>query len=173
MEKYSMEPIQVVGWEGVFGMLVTLIGMGVLHGAVGQTEKGQGGYFDAREGFYEIFHNRAIAVTSLMIMVSIGYVGLTFLCLWTYADFCPQWFQFLRSQRHTQHFCDSPQYHRHLQNIVHLARIARAGLGVVQVATSPWVCIAGLWHRAVQRDCAATHCRLSAKEKAAGCGACG
>ncbi|KAK5108735.1 hypothetical protein LTR62_007882 [Meristemomyces frigidus] len=72
MEKYSMEPIHVVGWEGVFGCLFTLLGMGVLHGVIGQTAAGQGGYFDAREGFYEIFHNRAIAVTSLMIMVSIG-----------------------------------------------------------------------------------------------------
>ena len=72
MEKYSMDPIQVVGWEGVFGFLVTLIGMGILHAAVGQTASGQGGYFDAREGFYEIFHNRNIAVSSVLIMISIG-----------------------------------------------------------------------------------------------------
>lgn len=72
MEKYSMDPIQVVGWEGLFGFLVTLAGMGVLHAAVGQTAAGQGGYFDAREGFYEMFHHRAIAVTSLLIMISIG-----------------------------------------------------------------------------------------------------
>jgi drug/metabolite transporter (DMT)-like permease len=72
MERYSMEPIQVVGWEGVFGFLVTLLGTGVLHLAVGRTPQGHGGYFDAREGFHQIFTNRAIAVTSLMIMVSIG-----------------------------------------------------------------------------------------------------
>ena len=72
MEKYSMDPIQVVGWEGAFGFLVTLIGMGVLHLAIGRTEKGRGGYFDAREGFHEIFTNRAIAVSSVLIMVSIG-----------------------------------------------------------------------------------------------------
>jgi drug/metabolite transporter (DMT)-like permease len=72
MEKYSMDPIKVVGWEGVFGSLVTLVGMGVLHAAVGQTDAGRGGYFDAREGFYQMFHHPAIAFTSLMIMVSIG-----------------------------------------------------------------------------------------------------
>lgn len=72
MERYSMEPIQVVGWEGVFGFLVTLLGSGVLHLAVGRTARGQGGYFDAREGFHQMFTNRAIAVTSLLIMVSIG-----------------------------------------------------------------------------------------------------
>lgn len=72
MERYSMDPIQVVGWEGVFGFLVTLVGMGVLHAAVGQTPAGKGGYFDAREGFHELFHNPAIGVTSLLIMISIG-----------------------------------------------------------------------------------------------------
>ncbi|KAK3064433.1 hypothetical protein LTR53_018497, partial [Teratosphaeriaceae sp. CCFEE 6253] len=72
MEKYSMDPIQVVGWEGTFGFLVTLVGMAILHGAIGQTAAGKGGYFDAREGFNQVFHNRAIGITSLMIMVSIG-----------------------------------------------------------------------------------------------------
>lgn len=74
MEKYSMDPIRVVGWEGLFGFLVTLIGMGVLHAAIGQTAAGRGGYFDARAGFNQMFHHRAIAVTSLLIMISIGYV---------------------------------------------------------------------------------------------------
>ncbi|KXL44134.1 MAG: hypothetical protein FE78DRAFT_81164 [Acidomyces sp. 'richmondensis'] len=72
MEKYSMDPIRVVGWEGLFGFLVTLIGMGVLHAAIGQTAAGRGGYFDARAGFNQMFHHRAIAVTSLLIMISIG-----------------------------------------------------------------------------------------------------
>ncbi|KAK5740904.1 hypothetical protein LTR17_004258 [Elasticomyces elasticus] len=72
MEKYSMDPIQVVGWEGTFGFLVTLMGMGILHALIGQTAAGQGGYFDARGGFREVFHNRAVGITSLMIMVSIG-----------------------------------------------------------------------------------------------------
>jgi drug/metabolite transporter (DMT)-like permease len=74
MERYSMDPIQVVGWEGVFGFLVTLLGTGILHLVVGRTPAGKGGYFDAREGFHEMFTNRTIAVTSLLIMVSIGYV---------------------------------------------------------------------------------------------------
>lgn len=69
MEKYSMEPIRVVGWEGVFGFLVTLIVMIVLHFAVGT------GYFNAREGFYQMTHYPAIAVSSLLIMISIGYVA--------------------------------------------------------------------------------------------------
>ncbi|USW48169.1 Putative EamA domain, nucleotide-sugar transporter [Septoria linicola] len=72
MERYIMDPIRVVGWEGVFGFLVTLIGMGVLHATIGTTEAGRGGYFDAREGFYQMFHHRAIGLTSILIMISIG-----------------------------------------------------------------------------------------------------
>ncbi|KAI6867176.1 hypothetical protein KC338_g4516 [Hortaea werneckii] len=72
MEKYSMDPIQVVGWEGVFGFSVTLFGMALLHLIIGRTPAGRGGYFDAAEGFRQMFSNRAIAVTSLLIMISIG-----------------------------------------------------------------------------------------------------
>jgi drug/metabolite transporter (DMT)-like permease len=66
MEKYAMEPIKVVGWEGLFGFLVTLVGMIILHFSIGT------GYFNAREGLYQMTHYRAIAVSSLLIMVSIG-----------------------------------------------------------------------------------------------------
>ncbi|KAI9679882.1 MAG: hypothetical protein M1817_004897 [Caeruleum heppii] len=72
LERYSLEPLKVVGWEGVFGFLVTLFGMIVMHLAVGRTEKGRYGYFDAREGWREISHNRAVAVSSVLIMISIG-----------------------------------------------------------------------------------------------------
>lgn len=66
MEKYSMEPIKVVGWEGIFGFLVTLIIMVILHFANGK------GYFNAREGLYQMTHFPAIAISSLLIMISIG-----------------------------------------------------------------------------------------------------
>ncbi|KAH7350414.1 integral membrane protein-like protein [Pyrenochaeta sp. MPI-SDFR-AT-0127] len=66
MEKYAMEPIRVVGWEGIFGFVVTLIGMVILHFSIGT------GYFNAREGLYQMTHSRAIAVSSILIMISIG-----------------------------------------------------------------------------------------------------
>lgn len=72
MEKYAMEPIKVVGWEGIFGFSVTLIVMIVLHFAVGRTDAGRGGYFDAAEGWYQWTHYRPIAVSSFLIMISIG-----------------------------------------------------------------------------------------------------
>ncbi|KAL8728529.1 MAG: hypothetical protein Q9166_005351 [cf. Caloplaca sp. 2 TL-2023] len=72
LEQYALEPLKVVGWEGVFGFVVTLVGMIVLHLAVGRTDKGRNGYFDMQEGWREITQYRSIAVTSVLIMISIG-----------------------------------------------------------------------------------------------------
>ncbi len=78
LEQYALEPLKVVGWEGIFGFSVTLLGMVILHLAVGRTEHGRYGYFDAREGWREITSYRAIAVSSVLIMFSIGYVPAIF-----------------------------------------------------------------------------------------------
>ncbi len=72
LENYALEPLKVVGWEGIFGFSVTLVGMIILHLAVGRTDAGRYGYFDMREGWREITEYRAIAVTSILIMISIG-----------------------------------------------------------------------------------------------------
>lgn len=74
LENYAMEPIHVVGWEGVFGFLVTVIGMLVMYLIVGRTDAGRYGYFDIKQGLHEVFGNRAVAVSSVFIMISIGYV---------------------------------------------------------------------------------------------------
>lgn len=72
LENYALEPLKVVGWEGIFGFLVTIHGMLFLHLAIGRHPEGQNGYFDAVEGLREITGYRAVAISSLAIMVSIG-----------------------------------------------------------------------------------------------------
>jgi drug/metabolite transporter (DMT)-like permease len=72
MERYSLEPLKAVGWEGIWGFLVTALGMVILHFAYGNTDAGRYGYFDAREGLAEVFNHRSIAVSSILIMISIG-----------------------------------------------------------------------------------------------------
>lgn len=72
LEHYALEPLKVVGWEGIFGFSVTLVGMLILHLLIGRTKAGQYGYFDAREGWREITEYRAIAFSSVLIMISIG-----------------------------------------------------------------------------------------------------
>ncbi|KAK8153649.1 integral membrane protein-like protein [Phyllosticta citrichinensis] len=72
MENYELEPLKVVGWEGIFGFSVTVLCMVILHFAVGQTPAGRYGYFDAKEGLREITHFPAVAISSILIMISIG-----------------------------------------------------------------------------------------------------
>ncbi|KAI0165797.1 hypothetical protein GGR57DRAFT_136450 [Xylariaceae sp. FL1272] len=72
LERSSIEPIEVVGWEGLFGLVVTLIGMVILHFAVGQTDAGRYGPFDMVEGFRQMTHNKIVLVSSFLIMLSIG-----------------------------------------------------------------------------------------------------
>jgi drug/metabolite transporter (DMT)-like permease len=72
LEHYALEPLKVVGWEGIFGFVVTLAGMIILHLSIGRTERGRYGYFDAKEGWRELVEYRAIAISSILIMISIG-----------------------------------------------------------------------------------------------------
>jgi len=72
LHKYALEPLKVVGWEGLFGFLVTVIGMVILHLAIGRTDAGRYGYFDLVEGWSEITHFKQIGISSILIMISIG-----------------------------------------------------------------------------------------------------
>ncbi|KAF7514964.1 hypothetical protein G7054_g14850 [Neopestalotiopsis clavispora] len=72
LERSTIEPIAVVGWEGLFGLAVTLIGMLVLHLAIGRTDSGRYGMFDMVEGFRQMTEYKAVLVSSFMIMISIG-----------------------------------------------------------------------------------------------------
>jgi len=73
LENYALEPLKVVGWEGLFGFFVTVIGMVVMHLAVGRTEAGKHGYFNMVEGLYQMTHYKSIGISSILIMFSIGY----------------------------------------------------------------------------------------------------
>ena len=72
LEKYAIEPLKLVGWEGLFGFIVTFIGMILLYVGIGSTEQGKYGYFDAVEGWREVTQYKNIAISSFLIMLSIG-----------------------------------------------------------------------------------------------------
>jgi drug/metabolite transporter (DMT)-like permease len=68
----TMEPIHVVGWEGVFGFTLTILGMMALHRTTGNSFDGAGGPFDAAEGWKQMTENNKVAISSVLIMISIG-----------------------------------------------------------------------------------------------------
>ncbi|KAM3498047.1 hypothetical protein MY10362_008622 [Beauveria mimosiformis] len=72
LENSLIEPINVVGWEGFFGFLVTVGGMMVMHLIVGRTEAGRYGVFDVVEGWRQMTQVKTIWLSSLLIMISIG-----------------------------------------------------------------------------------------------------
>jgi drug/metabolite transporter (DMT)-like permease len=72
LERSPIDPIRIVAWEGTFGLIVTLIGMVVLHLAVGRTDAGRLGMFDMVEGFRQMFAHKAVLISSFLIMISIG-----------------------------------------------------------------------------------------------------
>ncbi|KAM7202341.1 hypothetical protein V8F20_004508 [Naviculisporaceae sp. PSN 640] len=72
LERSPIEPIRVVGWEGLFGFVVTLLGMVVLHLAVGRTPAGRYGPFDMVEGWRQFWEYRPVFISSILIMISIG-----------------------------------------------------------------------------------------------------
>ncbi|KAI0603517.1 hypothetical protein F4775DRAFT_37150 [Biscogniauxia sp. FL1348] len=72
LENSSIDPLQVVGWEGLFGLASTLITMLVMHFAVGRTDAGRYGIFDMVEGFRQMTEYKAVLVSSFLIMISIG-----------------------------------------------------------------------------------------------------
>jgi hypothetical protein len=73
LERWAIEPIQVVGWEGVFGFVVTVFAMVILHLSFGRSDAGRLGYFDMVEGWRQMTTNKEIGLSSLLIMISIGY----------------------------------------------------------------------------------------------------
>lgn len=72
LENSPIEPIRVVGWEGIFGFTVTLLAMVVLHLSIGITDAGRYGTFDMVEGWRQITENKQVLMSSILIMISIG-----------------------------------------------------------------------------------------------------
>lgn len=72
LERSTVDPIRVVGWEGIFGFTATLLGMIVLHFVIGRTDEGRYGPFDMVEGWRQWTQNPRVLLSSFLIMISIG-----------------------------------------------------------------------------------------------------
>lgn len=72
MSRYSVEPLMAVGYEGFFGLTVTLSVQILLHFVYGKTKDGRGGYFDMTTGWSQMIHSPAILWSSFAIALSIA-----------------------------------------------------------------------------------------------------
>ena len=73
LEKWSIEPIKVVGWEGVYGALITAISMTFIWIVLLITGLNRPyGYFNLPQGWSDITSKSSVWGTSIAIMFSIG-----------------------------------------------------------------------------------------------------
>ncbi|KAL9087570.1 MAG: hypothetical protein Q9159_003586 [Coniocarpon cinnabarinum] len=72
MHRFSLTPLAVVGWEGTFGLSVTLMFQIIAHLAYGRTPEGRGGHLDMAKGWHEMIGHPAVYISSFLIMISIG-----------------------------------------------------------------------------------------------------
>jgi hypothetical protein len=72
MANHTIAPVQMVGWEGIFGFSLTVVCMTVLYFVVGIRESGKYGYFDVPYGAHQLFSSPVIWGTAIAIMFSIG-----------------------------------------------------------------------------------------------------
>jgi hypothetical protein len=75
MAKHTIVPVEMVGWEGIFGFSLTVIGMPILYAIFGMRPSGKEGYFDIPYGAHQLFSKPEIWGTAIAIMFSIGYIS--------------------------------------------------------------------------------------------------
>ncbi|KAK9379490.1 uncharacterized protein V2V93DRAFT_373931 [Kockiozyma suomiensis] len=72
LQDYHLDSMRVVGYEGIFGLMLTGVIMIVGYLFIGSTEGGKNGYFDVPAATHQIFTQSKVLVSSLLIMISIG-----------------------------------------------------------------------------------------------------
>ena len=80
MSRYSIAPLELVGYEGVSGLVVTLSAQVIAHITYGSIRDGRESVFDMRVGWHQISHNPRIYTASILMMVATGlynYLALT------------------------------------------------------------------------------------------------
>ena len=80
MSHYPITPLELVGYEGVSGLLVMLCAQAIAHITYGSTNQGRESVFDIRPGWLQVTHNPRIYTASVLMMVATGiynYFALT------------------------------------------------------------------------------------------------
>ena len=80
LSRYSIAPLELVGYEGVSGLVVTLSAQVIAHFAYGSIREGRESVFDMRVGWHQITHDPRVYTASILMMVTTGlynYLALT------------------------------------------------------------------------------------------------
>ena len=80
MSRYPIAPLELVGYEGVSGLIVILCAQAIAHITYGSTDNGRGSIFDIRTSFSQVTHNPRIYTASILMMAATGiynYFALT------------------------------------------------------------------------------------------------
>ena len=80
MSPYPISPLELVGYEGVSGLVVILSAQVIAYIKYGITSNGRGSVFDMRTGLYQFFRNPHVYGASIVMMVATGmynYFALT------------------------------------------------------------------------------------------------
>lgn len=72
LSKYSIEPLKVAGFEGVFGTIVTLVAMVAAYFVYGNTSRGENGTFDIAAGLTTIFSSGSFIAAFMVFAVCIA-----------------------------------------------------------------------------------------------------
>lgn len=75
LEKYAMNPFNVVMWEGVFGTSITLIGSLLIFALF--VKNPDGSMFNLVQGIKEMFSNKAVLISSIIIMFMMSTFNVT------------------------------------------------------------------------------------------------
>ena len=72
MEDHLVEPLLVVGLEGLFGIFQVLILMWLLHFFIGSTPQGRSGIFDMREAWHQTMGVKNVRISAVGCAISIA-----------------------------------------------------------------------------------------------------
>ncbi|BFZ55252.1 hypothetical protein PYCC9005_002292 [Savitreella phatthalungensis] len=70
--KYSIEPIKVAGYEGIYGLFIVTTGMFIAHITYGSTPKGADTTWDVQSGLNAIGHDPKLVLAFMIFAVSIA-----------------------------------------------------------------------------------------------------
>ena len=75
----ALEPVDLVGYEGLFGMVLTTSIMIALYFANGQLATGTLEPFDILEGWRQLTTIKSVLVSGILVMISIGYASVHYI----------------------------------------------------------------------------------------------